>query len=81
MSKRRQDSELIWLAPWAGYGPGETYAVIIPEYPYYFNHEYWEQHSRPAMTQQEWQKVATVLIAENNPCMLGCGEPDCSGMD
>ena len=34
MSKRRQDSEIVWITPNSGFGAGGRYAVILPESTY-----------------------------------------------
>lgn len=76
MSKRRQHNELVWLPPHAGFGPGMTYAIPIPEVPFPFNPR-WQTEERFPASRQERLLEATVWATENPPCLLECGDPDC----
>ena len=74
MSKRRQDSEIVWLAPHAGFGPGNTYAVIVPEPGYFFNPEWLENEEPP----EQWDRSnPTMTVTDWTPCMLDCDDRDC----
>ena len=77
MSRRRQHSELVWLLEaHAGFGPGGTYAVPMPEPGYPFNVEYAAEHGWPANREQR-REVANVEIVEHVPCMIDCPDEDC----
>ena len=68
-----QHSQLVWLQPNAGFGAGDTYAVLLPERPYRFNPRWTtEQILNPHL-----RSPATVQIEDITPCMLDCGNEQC----
>lgn len=62
MSKRRQQSELVWIPAQAGYGSGDCYAVIMPE------HGFLLRRNDPSDTRE---------IVDQIPCLLECDDPAC----
>ena len=58
MSKRRHDSEVVALGKWAGFGPANTYAVILPE-------AYWNLSEQKAIIDQ----VPCMLDCDDKDCM------------
>lgn len=70
---RPQHSQLVWLLPNAGFGPGNTYAVLLPEPHYQFNPDW----THPQIMRQEERTPPTTSIEDYTPCMLDCGDDDC----
>ena len=76
MSKRRQHSEIVWLAAHAGFSSGSSYAVLMPEPMYRYNPAAeGRYHEMPSCEEREL--VATMAVVDQVPCMLDCGDDDC----
>ena len=75
MSKRRHDAEIVWLRSWVGFGPGNTYALIAEEPMNLFNPK-WRDINNAADLEQRTEP--TVLITNQVPCLLNCGDDQCS---
>lgn len=68
MSKRRNHSEVVFIRAGAGFGPGNAFGQIQPEPEYRVNRTSLYNGRQPATER---------FIAENDPCPLDCGDPNC----
>ena len=68
-----QHSQLVWLRSNAGFGAGDTYAVLLPERPYQFNPEW----NNEQIMNPDLRTPATMQIEDITPCMLDCGNKKC----